>query len=186
MMSCTEFMVNGEIEWGRVQAGTQVVQREHDDLRTLLLSYSMSPTCNPQVQTVHLLPQLYLDSPERGESFSLRGYRGLLSFRFLTRRCTRTDWSLTAEGGAGHSVPFKNIYNKKHLQSGNGEGNGNPLQCSCLENPRDGGAWWAAVCGVTQSQTQLKRLSSSSSSSSIVWKYSDAISQRHSKPNSMI
>ena len=37
-----------------------------------------------------------------------------------------------------------------------GEGNGNPLQCSCLENPRDGGAWWAAVCGVTQSQTRLK------------------------------
>ena len=45
-----------------------------------------------------------------------------------------------------------------------GEGNGNPLQCSCLENPRDGGAWWAAVYGVTQSQTRLKRLSSSSSS----------------------
>ena len=45
-----------------------------------------------------------------------------------------------------------------------GEGNGSPLQCSCLENPRDGGAWWAAVCGVTQSQTRLKRLSSSSSS----------------------
>ena len=47
-----------------------------------------------------------------------------------------------------------------------GEGNGNPLQCSCLENPRDGGAWWAAVYGVTQSRTQLKWLSSSSSSSS--------------------
>ena len=45
-----------------------------------------------------------------------------------------------------------------------GEGNGNPLQCSCLENPRDGGAWWAAVSGVAQSRTQLKRLSSSSSS----------------------
>ena len=42
-----------------------------------------------------------------------------------------------------------------------GEGNGNPLQCSCLENPRDGGAWWAAVYGVTQSRTRLKRLSSS-------------------------
>ena len=41
-----------------------------------------------------------------------------------------------------------------------GEGNGNPLQCSCLENPRDGGAWWAAIYGVAQSQTQLKRLSS--------------------------
>ena len=46
-----------------------------------------------------------------------------------------------------------------------GEGNGNPLQCSCLENPRDGGAWWAAVCGVAQSRTRLKRLSSSSSMS---------------------
>ena len=46
-----------------------------------------------------------------------------------------------------------------------GEGNGNPLQCSCLENPRDGGAWWAAVFGVAQSQTRLKQLSSSSSSS---------------------
>ena len=44
-----------------------------------------------------------------------------------------------------------------------GEGNGNPLQCSCLENPRDGGAWWAAFYGVAQSRTQLKRLSSSSS-----------------------
>ena len=43
-----------------------------------------------------------------------------------------------------------------------GEGNGNPLQCSCLENPRDGGAWWAAVYGTAQSQTRLKRLSSSS------------------------
>ena len=40
-----------------------------------------------------------------------------------------------------------------------GEGNGNPLQCSCLENPRDGGAWWAAVYGVAQSQTWLKWLS---------------------------
>ena len=45
-----------------------------------------------------------------------------------------------------------------------GEGNGNPLQCSCLENPRDGGACWAAVSGVAQSRTRLKRLSSSSSS----------------------
>ena len=43
-----------------------------------------------------------------------------------------------------------------------GEGNGNPLQCSCLANPRDGGAWWAAVYGVAQSRTRLKRLSSSS------------------------
>ena len=45
-----------------------------------------------------------------------------------------------------------------------GAGNGSPLQCSCLENPRDGEAWWAAVYGVAQSRTRLKRLSSSSSS----------------------
>ena len=57
-----------------------------------------------------------------------------------------------------------------------GEGNGNPLQCSCLENPRDGGAWWAAVYGVAQSWTQLKRLSSCSSHTS-TW-----ISHRHTRP----
>ena len=52
-----------------------------------------------------------------------------------------------------------------------GGGSGNPLQCSCLENPRDGGAWWAAIYGVAQSRTRLKRLSSSkllNSSSSMV------------------
>ena len=49
-----------------------------------------------------------------------------------------------------------------------GKGNGNPLQCSCQENPRDGGAWWAAVYGVAQSRTRLKWLSSSSISSSNV------------------
>ena len=48
-----------------------------------------------------------------------------------------------------------------------GEGNGNPHQCSCLENPRDSGAWWAAVCGVAQSWTRLTQLSSSSSSSCV-------------------
>ena len=53
-----------------------------------------------------------------------------------------------------------------------GEGNGNPLQCSCLENPRDRGAWWAAVSGVTQSRTRLKRFSSSSSSSRVYYKMS--------------
>ena len=46
-----------------------------------------------------------------------------------------------------------------------GEGHGSPLQCSFLENPRDGGAWWAAVYGVAQNRTRLKRLSSSSSMS---------------------
>ena len=54
-----------------------------------------------------------------------------------------------------------------------GEGNGNPLQCSCLENPRDGEAWWAAVYGVAQSRTRLKRLSSSSSR----WKHQSDTTQ---------
>ena len=49
-----------------------------------------------------------------------------------------------------------------------GEGNGNPLQCSCLENPRDGGAWWAAVYGVTQSRTRLKRLEAAAAASRTV------------------
>ena len=60
------------------------------------------------------------------------------------------------------------------IHSDIGEGNGNPLECSCLENPRDGGAWWAAVYGVAQSWTRLKRLSSNSSSS--------IHSNKHSEP----
>ena len=51
-----------------------------------------------------------------------------------------------------------------------GEGNGNPPQCSCLENPRDGGAWWAAIFGVTQSRTRLKRLSSGRDKDTNMWK----------------
>ena len=55
-----------------------------------------------------------------------------------------------------------------------GEGNGNPLQYSCLENPRDGGAWWAALYGVAQSQKQLKQLSSSSNLITLIWVFSCA------------
>ena len=58
-----------------------------------------------------------------------------------------------------------------------GEGNGNPLQCSCLENPRDGGAWWAAIYGIAQSRTRLKRLSSSSSNMNTPWKYQGLIKE---------
>ena len=47
----------------------------------------------------------------------------------------------------------------RRIRLSDGEGNGNPLQCSCLENPRDGGAWWAAIYGVAQSWTRLKQLS---------------------------
>ena len=54
-----------------------------------------------------------------------------------------------------------------------GEGNGNPLQCSCLENPRDGGAWWVAVYGMAQSQTQLTWLSSSNA---YIWNVKEMVS----------
>ena len=59
-----------------------------------------------------------------------------------------------------------------------GEGTGNPLQCSCLENPRDGGAWWAAVDGVAQSRTRLKRLSSSSSQARFIYLFTSALGLR--------
>ena len=50
------------------------------------------------------------------------------------------------------------------MAKGSGEGDGTPLQYSCLENPMDGGAWWAAIYGVAQSRTRLKRLNSSGGS----------------------
>ena len=56
------------------------------------------------------------------------------------------------------------VIHMKERGAGNGEGDGTPLQYSCLENPMEGGAWWAAVHGVAKSQTRLKRLSSSSTS----------------------
>ena len=56
-------------------------------------------------------------------------------------------WARGTEGGRRKK--------KNNLKWQHGEGNGNPLQCSCLENPRDGGAWWATVRGVTKSQTRL-------------------------------
>ena len=85
----------------------------------------------------------------------------------------RTDFeTITTEGETSwHSQAYhvdyqfkKEISFPQRILKGPREGNGSPLQCSCLENPMDGGPWWAAVLGVKQSQTRLKRLSSSSSS----------------------
>ena len=69
-----------------------------------------------------------------------------------------------------------------------GEGNGNPLQCSCLENPRHRGAWLASVYGVAQSRTRLRRLSSSSSissssSSSDIWGFPGGTVVKNLPPN---
>ena len=84
-----------------------------------------------------------------------------------------SPWSSWRKGGSSASysnnvpqLPVRTLEDlgvSAPLELKNGEGNGNPLQCCCLENPRDGGAWWAVIYGVAQSRTQLKRLSSSSS-----------------------
>ena len=76
------------------------------------------------------------------------------------------DSKITADGDCSHEIKRLLILGRKVmtiLDSIFREGNGTPLQCSCLGNPREGGAWWAADYGVAQSQTRLKRLSSSSS-----------------------
>ena len=65
----------------------------------------------------------------------------------------RIPWT-EEPGGLLHGVAQSQTQLKRlSMHACTGEGNGTPLQCSCLENPRDRGAWWAAVCGVTQSQT---------------------------------
>ena len=73
---------------------------------------------------------------------------------------------ITADGDCNHEIKRHLLLGRKFMTNLDrifGEGNGNPLQSSCMENPRDGGAWWAAVYGVAQSWTRLMRLSSSSS-----------------------
>ena len=67
----------------------------------------------------------------------------------------RGAWRASVHGVAQSQTRLKQL----SMHACIGEGTGNPLQCSCLENPRDGGAWRAAVSGVAQSQTRLKRLS---------------------------
>ena len=86
---------------------------------------------------------------------------------------TELNWTVSQEMSS-HSLFSARILLScfsKNCSLSPGEGNGNPLQCFCLENPRDGGAWWAAVYGVAQSRIQLKRLSSSSSSSPLFPKF---------------
>ena len=69
------------------------------------------------------------------------------------------DSKINADSDYSHKIKSRLLLGRTvvtNLYSLFGEGNGNPLQCSCLENPRDGGAWWAAVYGVAQSRTRLK------------------------------
>ena len=105
-----------------------------------------------------LLLQLYYKGYIVGEVWEAPGHRPFVMLSFITRniylglpwRSTNWDSVLSLQGAQIWSLV------------GIEEGDGTPLQCPCLENPRDGGAWWAAVCGVAQSRTWLKRLSSRS------------------------
>ena len=116
--------------------------------------------CHPLLLPPFIFPSIRVFSNEsvlhirwpkfRSFSFSIspsNGYSGLISFRM--------DWlDLLAVQGTLKSLLQHHSSKASVLR--HSEGNGNPLQCSCLENPRDAGAWWAAVCEVAQSRTQLK------------------------------
>ena len=83
----------------------------------------------------------------------------------MAPHCSTLAWTIRSlEGCRPWGLKESDMTEQLHFHlslSCIGEGSGNPLQCSCLENPRDGGAWWAAIYGVAQSRTRLKRLSSS-------------------------
>ena len=128
------------------------------------------PFCNPEFIKVHR--QLSLVTSDRGKQ---RWQVIMASWR--RRQWQPTPGLLPGKSHGQRSLVGCSPWGRKELDmtewlhfhfslSYIGEGNGNPLQCSCLENPRNGGAWWAAIYGVSQSQTRLKGLSSSSSSSS--------------------
>ena len=121
--------------------------------------------CSPDYHPIHTE---WRKEGKRGETsmyFVLAIYKGLCPFppvllpgKSHGRRSLIgcSPWG-HQESGTTERLPF-------HFSlSCIGEGNGNPLQCSCLENPRDGGAWWGSVYGVAQSRTRLKWLSSSNS-----------------------
>src|SRR5574341_339516 len=93
---------------------------------------------------------------QRIDAFELWCWRRLLRLPWTARRSNQSKLKEISP-----EVHWKELMLKLKVQYF-GHLNGNPLQCSCLENPRDGGVWWAAVYGVAQSQTRLKRLSSSS------------------------
>ena len=131
----------------------------------------MTWLCNPRQQILFLVNckiRAFLTQRKASEDLS-----NLTVLReAMTTHSSTLAWKIpwTEEPGRLQSMGSLRVDTTEQLHfhfslSCIGEGNGNLLQYSCLENPRGGGALWAAVSGVTQSQTRLKRLSSSSSSS---------------------
>ena len=118
------------------------------------------------IQTWTILPNFNIDEKSALNCVHLANLRE----KAMAPHSSTLTWKLpwTEEPGRLQSMGLLESDTTERLHfhfslSCTGEGNGNPLQCSCLENPKDRGAWWAAVYGVAQSRTRLKRLSSSSS-----------------------
>ena len=136
------------------------------------LSYSISIVSSLSLHYEHF--QLFLQNLSLNKiSLSYLTYKDLSFLRFSARQWHPTPVLLPGKSHGQRSLEGCSPWGRWgsdmterldfHFSlSCIGEGNGNPLQCSCLENPRDRGAWWAAVYGVAQSRTLLKQLSSSS------------------------
>ena len=142
-IECTMPRVNVPIRWGMlIRVGC------HSLLQEIVLSQRLNPGLLHCRQILY--PLSHQGSPRLGNArANSHGQRSLVG-------CS--PW------GREESDKTERLHSHFSL-SCIGEGNGNPLQRFCLKNPRYGGAWWAAVYGIAQSRTQLKHLSSSSSSS---------------------
>ena len=119
--------------------------------------------------SVHLREQMLMNLNVSDPDLALQSPRSLASEKAMAPHSSTLAWKIPwmeEPGGLQSMRSLRVRHDWTTSLSRIGEGNDNPLQCSCLENPRDGGAWWAAIYGVAQSRTRLKRLSSSSSSSS--------------------
>ena len=149
------------------------------------LSYSISIVSSLSLHYEHF--QLFLQNLSLNKiSLSYLTYKDLSFLRFSARQWHPTPVLLPGKSHGQRSLEGCSPWGRWgsdmterldfHFSlSCIGEGNGNPLQCSCLENPRDRGAWWAAVYGVAQSRTLLKQLSSSSNNTML----SHIVSTRH-------
>ena len=158
------------------QAGTKIAGRNINNLRyaddTTLMTES-------EEELKGLLMKVKEESEKVGLKLNIQQTKIMASGPITSRQIdgetveTVADsiWggpNVTADGDCSQEIKRRVVLGRKVMTNLDsiGEGNGNPLQCSCLENPRNGGAFWAAVYGVAQSRTRLKRRSSSSSSSS--------------------
>ena len=134
-----------------------------DSSEELLPRDSRGATMHMKLQgQKYMWPSLHLG--KRLQISQLHNFRALPWEKALAPHSSTLAWKIpwTGEPGGLHSMGLLRVgHDWTTSLSRIGEGNGNPSQCSCLENPRDRGAWWAAVYGVARSRTWLKRLNSS-------------------------